>query len=219
MDKSYRNDWIELCCGKSSPSLMYSTSHYFDQRHMIHISVGFAQMFLSLPIYSKKEEDCDYPQYGLKYHDSCLWLHYGLDKWKCFHMPWDWTWVRTSYLKKDNTYISENLGKKNRIDSWDEKWKDIFWSEIYDYQYKLKSGEIQNIKAIIKVEEREWRWRWFTWLKFFGKIRRTIAVEFNEEVGEERGSWKGGCTGCNYTLKKGESPLECLRRMEKERKF
>lgn len=30
---------------------------------------------------------------------------------------------------------------------------------------------------------------------------------------------KGGCTGCGYDIKPGETPLECLQRMERERKF
>jgi len=49
--------------------------------------------------------------------------------------------------------------------------------------------------------------------------RRTIAVEFNEEVGERTGSWKGGVLGCGYDMKPGETRLECLRRMERERRF
>jgi hypothetical protein len=40
-----------------------------------------------------------------------------------------------------------------------------------------------------------------------------------DEVGEEAGSWKGGVLGCGYTLLPNETPLQCLRRMEKERKF
>jgi hypothetical protein len=44
-------------------------------------------------------------------------------------------------------------------------------------------------------------------------------IEFNDEVGERTGSWKGGTLGCGYNLLPNETPLECLRRMEKERKF
>ena len=40
-----------------------------------------------------------------------------------------------------------------------------------------------------------------------------------KEVGKKKGSWKGGCIGCSYDSKPGETPEECLKRMEKERKF
>ena len=33
------------------------------------------------------------------------------------------------------------------------------------------------------------------------------------------GTWKGGCIGCNYDLKPGETAEECLKRMKKEHKF
>jgi hypothetical protein len=40
-----------------------------------------------------------------------------------------------------------------------------------------------------------------------------------KEAGKRKGSWKGGTLGCGYELKKNETPLECLRRMESEREF
>jgi hypothetical protein len=44
-------------------------------------------------------------------------------------------------------------------------------------------------------------------------------VVFSAEVGERSGSWKGGCIGCGYDLLPDELPEECLRRMERDRKF
>lgn len=56
-------------------------------------------------------------------------------------------------------------------------------------------------------------------LPFPRMIRNSIDVYFDGEVGKETGSWKGGTIGCDYDLKKGETMLECLRRMEVEREF
>jgi hypothetical protein len=83
----------------------------------------------------------------------------------------------------------------------------------------LKNGTVQERFATVNVEEREWRPRWFKFTKLFAKVRRTIGVEFSDEVGERTGSWKGGTVGCGYDLLPKETPLACLRRMEKERKF
>ena len=37
--------------------------------------------------------------------------------------------------------------------------------------------------------------------------------------GERNGSWKGGVLGCGWDMLKGETPLDTLRRMERERRF
>ena len=49
--------------------------------------------------------------------------------------------------------------------------------------------------------------------------RVNIDVQFDGEVGERSGSWKGGTVGCGYDKLPHESIEQCLRRMEKEREF
>ena len=57
------------------------------------------------------------------------------------------------------------------------------------------------------------------WTKLGRIVNRYIEIEFDGEVGKEKGSWKGGCIGCSYILKSNETPEECIKRMEKKRKF
>jgi hypothetical protein len=90
---------------------------------------------------------------------------------------------------------------------------------VYDFKYVLKSGEVQERKATVYVDRMEWRRRWLRWTPLFNLVRDCINVSFDGEVGERTGSWKGGCTGCGYELKPGESIGDCLARMERERKF
>jgi hypothetical protein len=59
----------------------------------------------------------------------------------------------------------------------------------------------------------------FRWLPFPRRIYQGISVEFDGEVGERTGSWKGGTIGCGYELRPNESPYACLERMMRERKF
>ena len=87
------------------------------------------------------------------------------------------------------------------------------------YEYRLKDGSIQSRDAEIYREKREGRWRFLKFLSYPRIVRDSIDVIFSDEVGERAGGWKGGCTGCGYDKMKGESMLDCLRRMEKERKF
>ena len=165
-------------------------------------------------------------------------------------MPWEWDWFRSSTMLKDGSWFHET--KNNRV-IWftkENKYGTYDWlqenalKEEHTYIYKLKSGEIQQRIATIKVEEREWRWRAFKWLPYPRMIRKTISVEFSYggpierevilekkncplklkdkytgEVGERTGGWKGGTLGCGYDMLPNETPLQTLRRMEKERIF
>jgi hypothetical protein len=51
------------------------------------------------------------------------------------------------------------------------------------------------------------------------KCSHYIEIEFDKEVGERAGSWKGGTIGCSYGIKSNETAYQCLLRMEQERKF
>lgn len=57
------------------------------------------------------------------------------------------------------------------------------------------------------------------WFPFIRTVNKSIEIQFNDEVGEDTGSWKGGCIGCGYNMLPNETPEMTLRRMEKERIF
>lgn len=170
---------------------------------------------MSLPFRTGKSE-CEPPKYGFYWYESALWWCWG-KKVYAFHAPWSFNWHRTSILLKNGLWEHETKG--NKKDFWDKKWEGLFWEESHPYTYTLKKGTIQNRTATIKVEEREWRRRCLMWTKLFSLTRKTIDVRFNDEVGDRTGSWKGGCLGCSYDILPNESPMDTLRRMEKERIF
>ena len=89
----------------------------------------------------------------------------------------------------------------------------------YPYTYVLRSGTIQHRIATVYVERRAWRPLCLRWTGLIEKVSTCIDVQFDDEVGEQAGSWKGGTVRCGYALKPNETPLSCLRRMERERKF
>lgn len=182
--------------------------------------VPWGQCFFHLPLYSGISE-CEHPEYGFYlYSDcglfNCFVLCYGM-KTKHYDMPWHLEWYRSSSLRKDEKWEHEFRGDRKWF--YEDKWNDILWNESHPYSYALKSGEVQNRTATLKVEEREWRPKWFMWTSLFAHISRTIDVRFDGEVGERSGSWKGGTIGCSYGMKDGELPEQTLRRMENERKF
>lgn len=227
-DNEYRNDWLTFYPKWSNVALSLDLLEYDGDRPQLHFCLGWGNFFIKLPFKSKYNDHFEAPTYGVYYHARCIWIQHGIDKVYCIHLPDDFDWVRTSKLLKSGEWIHERKGDVKRIGGdWkvrhaiDKAIEPFLWRETYDYKYTLRSGEVQNVKATVTVEEREWRWRWrwFKWLPFPRQISKTISVDFSEEVGEGRGSWKGGTTGCGYSMLPNETAEETLRRMEKVRTF
>ncbi len=219
----FDSKWLILYFGWHF-DISYETCGYFDARHRINLDLIFFSLTIILPIYSEHTHECDPPKWGISYHNQTFWIYRGGkgngkggNKWWTINMPWQFDWVRTSVLLKDGGWVHETKGA--RKDFWKDEWKDMFLSNVVPYKYVLKSGEIQDRLATITQAEREWRWHGFKWLPFPRMVRKVIEVNFNEEVGERSGSWKGGTLGCSYELLPSETPIDCLRRMERERKF
>lgn len=194
---------------------------------MLRIVIPGLTFYFHIPFTeSKIERDIDAPQYGFYYYSEgfgcsdSLWFWWG-KKSKVFYMPWTLEWVRTSTKMKDNTWFHET--EKNKLD-WEDtekegsyQWlKNNKWTETHPY---IDKYDRTSVNATISVVEREWRRRWMKWTKLFSLTTKVIEVDFDQEVGARKGSWKGGTMGCSYTLLPNEHPLDCLRRMEKERKL
>lgn len=202
-----------------NPTLSFRISpvSYFDNRLLIHIELMWISWFIHIPIYSTID-DCDYPEFGFYYSNNALVLCWNMTK-KFVYMPWDYTWIKTSRLLKDGTWAIDSK-KTGRKDFWRDEWKEKLWQEIHHYKYTTKYNEVQDdVDATIGVSEMEHRPRWFKWTRLFAKTRKSIEIEFSNEVGSERGSWKGGVIGCGYEMLPGETPYVTLMRMQKERSF
>ena len=130
---------------------------------------------------------------------------------KVLNLPWSFEHYRHEVLSPN--------GWVPFVGSWADDKPDGRITETHDYNYTLKSGEVQKRKATIYVERREWRWRCIPWSPWPAIKRKTIDIMFDGEVGEKTGSWKGGTVGCGWDMLPNETPLEALRRMEVEREF
>lgn len=189
---------------------------HFDDHASLGIHLLYPRFYIRLPDFLHRPVPCG--EMLVSWGFSWTWdgraedihLHWGA-RTKIIHMPWAYSHYRTDILMADGSWY-----RKGR-----REWGDVQgqFSEQHPYTYTLKNGTVQERTATIDVDEMEWRWRWFMWLPFPRLVKRCIGVKFNDEVGERTGSWKGGCTGCGYQMLAGESPLDTLRRMERERKF
>lgn len=185
--------------------------------------LGWGDFYLSLPFDTGKGNECDTPDYGFyMYHvdpapgklNFPICLIWQWNSYKSWDMPWARDWVRTSIMLKDGTWVHETKG--NPKEFYNDEWKDQQYMIEYDF---LDKSDGTIIPTKVYVEEREWRQHWLKWTSKFAHVRRSIDVKFSKEVGSRKGSWKGGTIGCGYTMKKGETALECIKRMEQERKF
>lgn len=242
-DTEYYNRWFSFHLSRNKGvgfDMTLSTSGYFDPRPHIHTNLttivsiilpfislwlipitlffwfwSWGSMFIYLPYDTGRNNTAEYKTYGVMFYhpdsgfpNEC-WVR-GFNK-LSFYFPWAYKFDKREVLTWNGWY-TERKGD----DTWDkEKWKDTTIYSTYPYTYNLKSGKIQEVNATIYQEKRTWK----NWFGLHKKIRKYIEVEFDKEVGERSGSWKGGCTGCSYETREGETGYEALRRMEQERKF
>jgi len=138
-------------------------------------------------------------------------------KWhKRFSMPWQFTHEKTEVRSLD---AEGNYFWEKAVASYDKGEPDKREIQTFPYFYAFRQGDqvvVQEVIATCHVERRIWHRRWFPWSKL---VVTNLAIEFNEEVGSRRGSWKGGCVGCGWDMKPNETMEDCLRRMERERDF
>lgn len=200
-------------------NITYNLCGYFDNRPRIELGLIFFRLTLILPFKNKWEDECSAPRLGIAIHNNTFWLYKGgkgngRNEWWTWDIPFfTHEWVRRSVYLKDYTWESES--PKNRKEFYEDHWKKLqkSWDYIFTDYY-----DNELIPTKIYLEEKEWRPKWLTWTKLFSKIRTSISIEFSREVGRGKGSYKGGTLGCSYTLKRDETPIEGIIRMEKERK-
>lgn len=184
-----------------------------------NLSIYF--LWVRLLIYLNKNEvhyfnDESYRWYGFYLYDG-IELVVGFAKWsKTIYLPWMYEWKSTELLDFDKKTVLYKETKTNRIDSGlRHDFKKVV-ARVANYSYVRNNGETQHRQAFYHVERWTWAMRWFP---FIEKVKTSVEVTFDKEIGEGVDSWKGGCVSCAYEIKDNETPLQCLRRMENERKF
>lgn len=156
-------------------------------------------------------------EYGLKTFQGDIHVHYGAqthdsltDRSRVFFLPWrHWRYVGTSYYGPGGEYL-RTFGNGE----WEEELK--FKNALPTLNFKFEDFDGKVIEAKTLIEERKWLFGkgWCSWLSWFRKqkVRRDLDIQFSEEVGPEKGSWKGGTTGHSIEMLPGELHEEAFRR-------
>ena len=203
--------------------------------HLNIALLGWYNM-IQLPFIKSKrfpDGDCDEPEWGIAIHDATLWIYKGGNgnmkggsKWWTWNLPWfthDHVRHEIEILDPE-THQPRMINYKELENMTDSKTgKRIYYrdNELINRHYADYTDKYDGtvVTAEFYVEEREWRRKWFHWTKLGNIVKRYIEINFSDEVGSRKGSWKGGTVGCSYDLLPGETPEECLKRMERERSF
>lgn len=224
----------EWCFGKHARS--FHIGCYFghgDGNDGIMLMFGIPWMislYVGVDGVMRLKKECEF---GISIHNNSFWFKVLAYSWEsnhddpwwrrthCIHFPWQLDWFKTEILSHDrNAVWCEVAGHKAKfLDGYEiRKAAEKSVSKVYDYVYALKNGTVQKAKATVHVSRMTHRARWWPIIPI-ERVSMSIWADFSSELGEGTGSWKGGVTGCGYTLRPDETPEQCLRRMEAERKF
>ena len=208
-------------------NITYSVCGYFRPYPEINISMFGYYFCFVIPFRNNWTNECDPPQYGIAIHNDTFWVYLGGKgnmgggtKWWTWDLPF-FTLNHVRHEVECNIDGQIKLVPAKSLETTGKDYiplKDNKLVNIHKYDY-TDSYDNMVIPCVYWVEEREWRPKWLTWTSKFKKVRKYIEIEFSDEVGKKKGSWKGGCIGCSYDMLENETPEQCIKRMEKERKF
>jgi hypothetical protein len=162
-------------------------------------------------------------EYGFTVVEDNIHLHYGIqpgcwssrdqknsDHTKLIGIPW----IQKRYIhEKFYTPDWKEFGickpfKSGRLDFQQlQKIRDL----VPKIKFRFKDFDGEEIIATCYISEmrHEHGTGWFKWLSFFVKplITRRLDLSFSNEIGYEKGSWKGGTTGHSVNIEYGEDPI------------
>lgn len=196
-------------------NLSFEEAGYFDCRPRIHIDLYLICFIFKLPFKSKWTDECNPPRWGFAVHNNAIWFYYGGkgnykgNNTKAFYLPFlTKEWVRTSIMLKDGSWEHER--PRNIKNFYEDTWKNKQYVMEFDF---LDRHDNTVIPTKAYVEEREWRPKWLTWTSLFSSTRRDLDLHFSKEVGNRKGSWKGGILGTGYKMYQRETPEQAVVRL------
>lgn len=151
-------------------------------------------------------------EFGFSLSDGNLHVHYGAqtqdsttDKSRCFFLPWrNWRFIRRSLYDLQGRHFHTEF--ESARSDWQAS--EAIREACPKVKFEFDDYDGQRITATTHIEEREWRFGtgWFRWLSLLRrpKTSRDLMLNFNKEVGPEKGSWKGGTMGHSIEMLPGE---------------
>lgn len=148
----------------------------------------------------------------------------GIEEWRLSAEIHDWAlWVytgRVPYMRgpkaSPRVLHIPHLGWKCETLRRDEQ---DHGTHVYTYQWKYHPQVVQHATARVTSSERVDRLKFGPWWLPKRRVSHSLWVDFDEEMGDERGGWKGGVTGAGFDIRPDQTWEEAYRQMQKERTF
>lgn len=168
----------------------------------------------------------DRREYGFSLSDGFLNISLGRQtndssteqRWGCF-LPWtQWRHVRRSFYGLEGEHVATLPPSKRFVlgDNSQWEWDRAIEESTPTASFTFDDFDGERITATTKIEEREWHFGTglFKWLSLFRapKVRRSLDIHFSAEVGERKGSWKGGTIGHGIEMRPSELHEAAFRR-------
>lgn len=219
-DRSYPLRWGSLSLAPAGFAFRIGA---FSNAHL-NIAWGLGQAFIHLPLLDRAlttgPSTLDNPAYGFSGDQNALHLSWGC-RTRIIWSPFGREVLHRQWLAANGSW------KDGRLPHEGAEVEVQPWSTTHPYHYMLDSGEVQSVTARVRRLRSTLGYRCFGGPRLRAFLQRlapkkavhTIDIEFSDELGARRGSWKGGCVGCSYEMKPGETPVQTLMRMQRERRF
>lgn len=161
-------------------------------------------------------------QFGFSIVEGAAHIHYGAqthdsrtDSSKCYFFPWrQWRHVRHSLYDLEGKLFADMPAQRRMMDTW--AWREALQAACPTRTFEFLDYDGQAIAVHTRIEEREWlagegRFKWLSWFRK-PNISRSLDLQFSSEVGNRKGSWKGGTTGHSISMTPGELHQSAFRR-------
>jgi hypothetical protein len=137
-------------------------------------------------------------------------------QWSCF-LPWtQWRHVRISFYGLEGERFADVLDGDHPSGFSRFEAQRAIQERAPKASFEFIDYDGKRLTVTTHIEEREWRrgTGWFKWLSWFSpkKVSRSLSLDFSDEVGPEKGSWKGGMVGHSIEMLPGELHEAAFRR-------
>jgi len=218
------------------PTLSFGLFRFDDDSDTGYYSLKlpFAFVYLWKSAYPVADDICDSWSIDVDlFGNRSICLHWR-ERYKYIALPWQLDWIETAHMDEAGRFVVFDHcpnGKHEYAFPLDKS-PGLEWGEIphtlppqsFRFRYVTNRGELQETTATVRrVERRTWQWVLFKWLgrrvgwpftRIGRKVSHDLDISFADEMGSERGSWKGGVIGSGCAWIPGEPVEAALRRYE-----
>ena len=162
-------------------------------------------------------------QYGFTYTEGAIHVYYGIqpgswssndpknsDHTKLFYIPWmQQRWISTDYMNKDHSRAMRTYPTASGRMQFDME--DSAKNLVKRQQYRFQDFDGTECVASIYYSISTYRVGdgLFSWLGYIlpKKIYHRLDIDYDQETGIRKGSWKGGTHGISFSFDPDVGPV------------